>query len=36
VAVLDEQEKLIGVLSFEIIRDVLGEQANHKETKEDA
>ena len=26
-AILDEQERLVGVLSFQIIREVLGEQA---------
>jgi osmoprotectant transport system ATP-binding protein len=35
-AVLDEQEKLIGVLSFQIIRDVLGEENKSEEVEEDA
>lgn len=38
-AILDEHERLIGVLSFQIIRDVLGEQASNDQVeygKEDA
>jgi len=38
-AILDEHERLVGVLSFQIIRDVLGEQASNDQVepcKEDA
>ena len=32
-AILDEYERLIGVLSFQIIRDVLGEQATNDQVE---
>jgi len=32
-AILDEQERLVGVLSFQIIREVLGEQATSDQVK---
>jgi len=32
-AILDEYERLIGVLSFQIIRDVLGEQATNDQAE---
>jgi len=32
-AILDDDERLVGVLSFEIIRDVLGQQVDEAKTE---